>query len=182
MKAKHSTLLGALAITLGAAFIVPVAGAADGLINFEGSISAQSCTINGGAGKDFTVTLPKVSAASLLAPGARGGRTAFSIALTDCGAPLDGAVKVYFEPSADVDMATGRLRIAGGAGNATNVQVGLLDDKHIDIKVGQAVAAYTPVNLVAGAARFDYFAEYNSLGRATAGGVTTRVNYSIIYP
>ncbi|MCK3863816.1 type 1 fimbrial protein [Pseudomonas sp. B329] len=182
MKAKNSTLLGALAITLGAAFIVPVAGAADGLINFEGSITAQSCTINGGAGRNFTVTLPKVSSASLATAGDRGGRTPFLINLTDCGAPLDGAVKVFFEPSTDVDIATGRLRITSGNGNATNVQVGLLTEQQDDIQVGQAASAYPSTNLVAGAATFKYFAEYHSLGLATAGGVTTRVNYSIIYP
>ncbi|TLG90795.1 type 1 fimbrial protein [Pseudomonas edaphica] len=181
MKAKNSTLLSALAISLGAAFIVPVAGAADGLVEFEGSITTQSCTINGGT-PDLKVTLPKVSSASLVRPGSWAGRTPFSIALTDCGAPLNGAVKVYFEPGAEVDVATGNLNITNGAGNATNVQVALLSSAFSPIKLGDVVANTPSTNLVNGAAKFDYYAQYQSLGAATAGGVTTRVNYTIIYP
>ncbi len=84
----NQTFLGATiaAIAAASAFSAQSAFAADGIIAFNGTITAQTCTINGnGMGsKDFTVTLPKVSASTLGTAGQTAGRTPFNISLSDC--------------------------------------------------------------------------------------------------
>lgn len=180
MNIKKTTVFGALIMAAGAALVATNASAADGLINFEGEITGQTCTINGGTGQNFTVTLPKVSGNSLATAGSWAGRTAFNIRLSDCD-PAVGPVAVYFEPGAETDAATGRLNVDRGPGLATNVQVALLNSDATDIRVGSAQHNSKSSNLVAGAATLNYYAQYYSLGSATAGNVRTRVNYTIVY-
>ncbi|PRE84487.1 fimbrial protein, partial [Burkholderia gladioli] len=71
-------------LLLGGLCFSPFVFAADGTITFMGNVTAQTCTINGnGSGsKNFTVTLPTVSASSLATAGATAGATPFNIALT----------------------------------------------------------------------------------------------------
>ncbi|KAA6178720.1 type 1 fimbrial protein [Pseudomonas marginalis] len=180
MKLKKTAVFGALIVAAGSAFVASTASAADGLINFVGEITDQTCTINGGSGQNFTVTLPRVSSSALVNPGSWAGRTAFNVVLTNCN-PLTGPVAVYFEPGAETDTTTGRLNIDGGTGTATNVQVGLLNSDATDIRVGSAQHNSKSSNLVAGGATLNYYAQYYSLGSATAGGVRSRVNYTIVY-
>ena len=87
MKFNRTGMIGA-AVALAAA--MPMAShATDGTISFEGTIVSQTCTINGnGTGsKNFTVSLPNVSASTLFAAGETAGRTPFNIQLTDCSEP-----------------------------------------------------------------------------------------------
>ena len=124
---KHTfstaTVVAALALTFGSA-----AHAADGTITFTGSISAQTCTINGNGsgGTDFTVTLPTVAASALPSDGATSGRTPFSIAVSGCSTK-SGTVSTWFEPGSNVDATSGLLKNTA-AGGAANVQVGLLQN------------------------------------------------------
>lgn len=180
MKIKNASVFGALIMAASSMFAASTASAADGLISFEGEITDQTCRINGGTGQNFTVTLPKVSSSALVNPGTWAGRTAFNIQLTDCN-PLVGPVAVYFEPGAETDIATGRLNVDRGTGLATNVQVALLNSDTTDIRVGSAQHNSKSSNLVAGAATLSYYAQYYSLGNATAGNVRSRVNYTIVY-
>ncbi|CAG2148562.1 fimbrial protein [Cupriavidus numazuensis] len=170
------------AIAAASAFSAQSAFAADGTITFNGTITAQTCTINGnGTGsKDFTVTLPKVSASTLATAGQTAGRTPFNISLSDC-TPNAGAVKTYFEPGPTTDTATGRLNLnAGGAGN---VQIGLLNSDFTSIKAGfdEASQGSKTAAINAGSAVLPYYAEYVATGTATAGAANSSVMYTIVY-
>lgn len=171
------------ATTLGlAALLSGTAQAADGTITINGEITAQTCQISGnGGGVDFIVTLPTVSTSALPTAGATAGRTPFNVALTNCS-PNSGNVAVYFEPSATVDGTTGHLQNTA-SGGAENVQVGLLNSDHSDINLGSGEAAQNMqfVALDNGAATLSYFAQYVATNAATAGSVTTRSMYSIVY-
>lgn len=165
-----------------AAMASSFAHAADGTITFNGSITAQTCTINGnGTGaKDFTVTLPKVSASTLAGAGKTAGRTAFSIALSGC-TPNSGNVHVYFEPGATTDGATGNLIL--NSGGASNVQIGLLNADFSPIKAGFADASQNSKNvaIASGTATLPYYAEYVATGTATAGAANSSVMYTLSY-
>ncbi|MFL9878968.1 fimbrial protein [Herbaspirillum rhizosphaerae] len=159
------------------ATLAPLASfAADGTITFSGSITAQTCTINGGT-PNLAVTLPKISATALAVAGAKAGATPFTIALTGC-TPASGNVRAFFEVGANVDTATGRLK---NTGTATNVQIGLTNVDGSNIAVGAASGAqgttYVPIS--SGNANLTYMAQYVATGAATSGTVTTSVTYTI---
>jgi len=169
------------ALALGALLPLPAAQAADGTINFRGSVTSQTCKAsgNGGSTSDFTVMLPNVSVASL-ASGKTAGRTPFSIALSNCN-PKTGYVRTMFEAGTSVDTVSGRLR--PDAGGAANVQVGIANADFSDIKIGQALASQNTaaVALVDGNATLRYFAQYVATGTAGSGAVNTRVTYVLVY-
>ncbi|MDL5429861.1 fimbrial protein [Klebsiella michiganensis] len=95
---KISKLSAVLALAVSTAAISSFsAQATDGTITFNGRVTDQTCTISTPGGKDFTVTLPTVSASTLAAQSATAGRTPFAINLSDCS---KGNVATYFEPGA----------------------------------------------------------------------------------
>lgn len=180
----NTKLISAL-VLIGSAAASQVAAAADGQINFNGSVTTQTCTINGnGSGsKNFSVTLPPVSTSSLAAAGQTAGRTAFSISLTGC-TPASGNVHTFFEPGTTTDIKTGNLFVAtGGAGN---VEISLLNSDFSVINAGAADGATgqnsKPVPIsTAGAATLNYYAQYYAIGTATAGQATSSVMYTLSY-
>jgi major type 1 subunit fimbrin (pilin) len=178
-----STRLVKLAATAAMIVALPIAShAADGTITFNGSITAQTCTINGnGAGsKDFVVKLPVVSASALASAGQTAGRTPFNISLSSC-TPAAGTVHTFFESGPTTSASTGNLIMT--AGGATNVQIGLLNSDFTAIKAGFADASQNSkaVTLTSGGATLAYFAEYVATGVATAGAANSSVTYTIAY-
>lgn len=178
---KNTKLLAAL-IVAGTAMGAQFAHAADGTITFNGQITAQTCTINGnGSGaKDFTVTLPTVSASTLSSAGNTAGRTGFKIALTGC-TPNTGNVHTFFEAGPTTDATTGNLIV--NAGGATNVQIGLLNSDFSAVKAGFADASQNSkvVAIATGSATLPYYAQYVATGAATAGVANSSVMYTIAY-
>ncbi|MGZ2749395.1 fimbrial protein [Burkholderia stagnalis] len=180
----QTKLISAL-LLVGAATVSQVASAADGTITFNGSVTAQTCTINGNGSNsnNFNVTLPNVSTSALSIAGQPAGRTYFSISLTSC-TPQSGNVHAYFEPGPTVNTATGNLIL--NAGGATNVEIGLLnkDANYTAIKLGAADASQNsksaPISAT-GTALLEYYAQYVSTGAATAGAATSSVMYSLVY-
>ncbi|WP_455279517.1 fimbrial protein [Cupriavidus necator] len=170
-------------LAAGIVFASQAAHAADGTITFNGSITAQSCTINGnGTGsKSFTVTLPTVSASTLNAAGATAGRTAFTIGLSNC-TPNTGNVHTYFEAGPTTDLNTGNLIL--DPDGAANVQIGLRNADLSQIKAGFADSAQNshPVSLTNGAANLTYYAEYVATDVAGTGAANSSVMYTIAYP
>jgi major type 1 subunit fimbrin (pilin) len=178
MKLNRSGMIAA-AVAMAAA--LPMAShAADGTITFTGNVTAQTCTINGGA-KDFSVNLPTVSASSLATAGETAGRTPFSIQLTNCTSG-SGNVHTFFESGATTDLQTGNLIV--DAGGASNVQIGLLNGADASpIKAGFADASQNSASVAIsnGAATLPYFAQYVATGAATAGAANSNVMYTIAY-
>lgn len=175
---------GVLTTLVAAAFAMPaLAHAADGTITFTGQVTAQTCTVNSGTGKDFTVALPPVSASALAIDGATAGRTPFKIVLTGC-TTASGNVSTYFESGATIVTATGRLKNA--AGTATKVEVGLLNDDatNTTIMLGAAQASQNSQTfaVASNTATLSYFAQYVATGGAAGvGTVNTSVMYTMSY-
>lgn len=178
---KQSLRLIAVSGVLGLASLG--AHAADGTITFNGTVTAQTCTINGnGTGSnDFTVTLPTVSTSSLAAAGDTAGITPFSIALTNC-TPASGNVHTYFEQGPTIDSTTGDLILT--AGGATNVQLHLQNSDFSDISLNAADGAQNSQSVAisaAGAATLPYYVAYKATGAATAGAADSSVMYTLSY-
>ncbi|MXN80190.1 type 1 fimbrial protein [Burkholderia sp. 4701] len=181
MKTK---LISAL-LLVGAATVSQVASAADGTITFNGSITAQTCKIdgNGSGSNNFNVPLLNVGTSSLAAAGQTANTTPFNISLTAC-TPASGNVHAYFEPGPTVNTATGNLLLAPGG--ATNVEIRLLnkDANYSPIKLGAADASQNSKSVAisaAGTALLEYYAQYYATGAATAGAATSSVMYSLVY-
>jgi major type 1 subunit fimbrin (pilin) len=161
--------------------------AADGTVNFVGKLEAQTCTIdvNGTVTPAIaTVTLPTVSTGLLAAAGQTTGQTGFIIGLKNCVGPAASAA-AFFESGATVDLASGNLKTATGAGAADNVQLQLVDaSTGTAIQAGNVSqhAGTTQVTLDAsGNANLPYAVQYFATGATTAGTVNSSVTYSINY-
>lgn len=158
--------------------------AADGKVEITGAITANTCKITTGTGGVHTVTLPTVMTRTLSEAGKTAGRTPFTVQLAECS-PDSGNVALYFEPGANTDMATGRLKNTSAA-TATDVQVGLLNDSMQQIQLNQPFSGQNSqtVSIASGSATLNYFAEYYATGAAGAGAgdVITSTFFSIVYP
>jgi major type 1 subunit fimbrin (pilin) len=179
MKINRTGIIAA-AVAMFAA-VPMVSHAADGTITFNGSITDQTCNINGAGGKDFAVTLPTVSSSQLNAPGLSAGRTPFVISLSGCSAQT-GNVHTYFESGATTDSETGFLKL--DSGGAQNVMIRLLNGSDASpIKAGftDGEQGSKSAALVGGAATLPYYAEYVTTGVAGSGPANSSVMYSISY-
>lgn len=150
------------------------------------AVTAPACSIN--AAKDFTVTLPNVSARTLAVSPKVAGVTAFSISLSGC--PSGTTVVSSTFSAGNIDGATGYLK--NTAAN-NNVEVQLLNGSGSNnaaalspILLNQATAGAQNsgrYNVVGGAATMNYYAQYiASGGTPSAGTVTSTVQYTITYP
>ena len=182
---RYSMFAAAAALAIA----LPLAAqASDGTITFDGSITSQTCDINGGSRpQDFTVHLPQGLSASSLntAVGATAGKTLFTIALSNC---TPGSATTIFEAGATVDPSTHQLINTTGNGYANNVQVQLLDGL-TDQKILIGSQVTSPSNtqgaswvlIAAGNATLNYYAQYISTGTVGPGLVNTSVVYDVIY-
>ncbi|QBF25958.1 type 1 fimbrial protein [Pseudomonas tructae] len=178
---KKSILGFALSLPLLASMSL-TAQAADGQIEFTGSISGTTCTINGGAGgQNFTVAMAPAHVSQLAAAGHVAERQPFNIQLTNC-TPGTGNVDISFLNGPSVDLWAGRLNV--DAGGAQNVQIQLLNANALPIRIGAPTGSQNtiPVPLVAGAATLNYYSEYYATGVATPGAANTRVQYLVNLP
>lgn len=152
--------------------------AVDGTINVTGQVTASTCKINNAVSPaTIDVVLPTVSTTALNANAVTAGNKAFTIALSECGA-LTQAV-TYFEQGANT-LANGNLK---SNGTANNVQVRLLNNDltAIDVSKASTLQNSKPVAISSGAANLNYWAQYYAIGQATAGTVTTSVQFTMQY-
>lgn len=88
---------GIIAVLLAATGLLSSANAADGTINFIGTISAAACSVNNTAGSSSTrgtVDFGQIGNVTLAAAGSSTVSTPFSIVLTECA--VDAAPKITF--------------------------------------------------------------------------------------
>lgn len=173
------TILSSLLVV---AAVAPIAShAADGTITFNGKITSQTCTINGGV-PNIPVSLPTVSTSALSAAGETAGAVTDSIKinLTACS-PASGKVHAFFENGPTVDLTTHNLRNA--TGTATNVQVGITDGvTNANIAIGAADGEQGASGVTisaAGTANLVYGTKYVATAPVAAGSVITTVQYTI---
>lgn len=168
MRPRRSALAALLTGALGAA------QAADGTVTITGSLAATTCSVKT---PSVTVQLPTgVATGSLAKPGDRAGLTTFNIELTGCYG-YSGITPKFDQASANITSG-GRL---ANAGTATNVEIELASADGtvpLNLKLGDyAVKA----DIVNGAGKATFGAQYYSLGGATAGSAITTIGFTLLY-
>lgn len=162
------------------------AQAADGTITITGTVSDTTCSINGtatGTSADKSITLPSVSAGSLSTAGNVAGTSNpsdLALTLSGCTGAATKAI-ARFENGPTVDQTSGYLN---NSGTATKVQVRLLNAQmqpiNITTNANNDISADSTM-ISGGGANLKYFAQYYSTGKATAGTVSTSVQYTMQY-
>ncbi|PJR59767.1 fimbrial protein [Raoultella sp. T31] len=172
------------------------ANAADGTINFNGTVTASACSTlvgaapaGGSASTTATVNLPPVSADTLnAAAGTLAGHTAFTIQLTGCQAAGSlNSVRATFStasPAAGDNTVMGNTVTSGGA---ADVAVAILTAQSTPIHLNGGTLLDPGATLPAAAGApgpitLNYLAAYKSLSTAvTPGPVTGVADYVISY-
>ncbi len=164
-------------------------------ITFTGSITDASCNVslldaNGTVVGDTgtgEIKLAEVSKADLSGTNSVAMPTRFSILAKDCvlGTPAKTKISARFI-SNNADNLGYLNNTSTGAGSAKKVQFKLLDSAQKFIKINDPTQMASPVDIVTAdpaETTIPFYVEYYSAsGGATAGAVTSTVNYEMIYP
>ena len=157
----------------------------DGVITFEGEITANTCVVKLNDSDDGTgtVTLPTISANHLSEAEDVAGLTAFTIDLSGCVLSDTTTVSTYFEPGTYVNAA-GRLALLDTS-EAEKVEIQLLNSKQEKIVAGalQSEQKSTEATMESGdtEASLSYYAQYYATGAIKAGKLSSEVSYTIVY-
>lgn len=155
-----------------------------GTVTFNGKLITETCEITSLI--DQTVNLDAVSIKTLNGSGKEGGFKAFNIAVDCPASPTEFTqVGIHFEPVGETtpwDPATGNLKNNSTAADAAeNVQVKIYntnDGVQHHAKIGE-VSKW--VTAAAGANTFYYAGGYYATDATTAGPVTAKVQYTLVY-
>lgn len=192
------TAIGSIVIM---AAMAQTASANGGKIDFEGAVTDSTCevTVNGQT-NNATVKLPNVSSTLLKKDGDRAGRTFLNFELSNCSL-ANGVTQasVYFLAGNTVNTK-GRLdNMNPATDKAKNVDIEILDvnQKPLDISMGKAIpTAVPPVpgqgatavtidvdsnNVQIGTVFIRHYAQYYATAQATAGPVSSSVEYTLDY-
>lgn len=162
--------------------LISQAHASDGTITFTGNIAATTCTISvAGGSSSGSISLPTISTKALAVTSATAGSTPFTVSLSGCtGAATQAAI--WFENDSNVN-SSGRLINTGTASNVDVAIYNTASSSHI--LIGQTASTFgssgTAFPISSGNATLNYLARYYARGVATAGTVTTSVNYTVQY-
>lgn len=176
-----------LAIALSATLAIGASSSAfaqSGTITFNGEVTATTCQVTfpgtGGSATDPIVTLPTVATTALATAGNTAGKTPVTVQIGTAAAQCAGnSVAVELNPNRNADQTNGRLNNTDVAG-ATNVQVALRDANDAEIDLSTPWSSQR-VNLVNGVAEVEFAGEYYATGAATAGAVSSNVQYTLDY-
>lgn len=177
-------LFAALVVT-GMAVSSQMAAAADGIIQINGEINAETCVPDVVSGGTATIDLPIVAATSLAASNATAGVTPFTISLTGCTGTSTLA-RASFESDSTSITPSGNLAIDGSS-VATGVEIQIRDNSGAPINLATDDQTVVGVNnatfaITGGAATMDYQAAYfTPTGTVTPGALTSSVAYTIQY-
>jgi major type 1 subunit fimbrin (pilin) len=178
-------LATALAVA-GASHATTIGG---GTITFIGTITDNTCSVEGGAGTgggldDFSVTMEPVKAFALSAAGATANAKEFEVIV---GGPGQGTCQngkvasMYFLPeSPQVDAETGNLKNVL-PDEATHVQIQLLKSDRSPINLDQQASGEQTATIENNTATLSYFAQYFATDAATPGLLETNVVYAVDY-
>lgn len=153
------------ALMLAAGFCTATANAADGTINFTGTITDQTCTVDSGS-QNLNVPLGNVAQAALNgAAGMKAAPTRFTLALTNCPGTVTGA-NVKFDGISD-SVNQNLLALDTGTGVASGVGIEIADKSGTAIPLHTASPDYA---LAAGNNALSFVARYVSTGSAVTTG------------
>ncbi|RWR01119.1 fimbrial protein [[Pantoea] beijingensis] len=163
--------------TLAAVSICGTASAADGTINFTGSIRDTACTVDT-ASANQTVNLGNIATTSFGSAGSSASSARFTINLTDCPAAITSA-SIRF----DGPLASGNsnlLALSSGQ-TATNVGVGIYEQNSTTlIPVGSPSDAVTLS--ATGINAINFLAKYVSTAAVVGAGSANAVaTFTVAY-
>lgn len=167
-----------LTAIIASSFMLPTGVfAADGTINFIGTITDTACTVTNTPTNPLTVTLGTVSKKAFTGAGSTAAPTKFSIELTDCPVTVTSATVKFDGTSANNDNTA--LKLTQDTGVATGVGIQLSD------ATGAIVPLYTassPYPLAEGTNNLDFIARYLALSdTVTAGPANSTSQFTIVY-
>ncbi len=173
MNIKH------LSLALIAAASANVAMADAGSITFNGLVVANTCTTTlNGVASTTAVTLPTVLTSALTTAGNTAGDTAFSLNVTGCDATA--ATRGIHYTLTPVAYNATNNSLLNNTGAATNVGVEILEGS-TPIAFAGAPHQTNNVVLTSGAGNVDLAARYKATAAATAGTVTSVLNWTLVY-
>ncbi|MDW3684328.1 fimbrial protein [Cupriavidus sp. CV2] len=173
--------MAAMAPTLSHAF--------DGQLDFTGSITDVSCTINGkpaGPGNRTTVDLGRVDPAVFTAVGVKSPAVPFSLVMGGGSTCKDGSkASISFDSgSANIDPVTGNLVLQGNA-SAQGVQIEVSDNGNGatgKIALNQAQATPQVATIAANTATLTYSAAYvQTAATVNPGAANSFIRYTMAY-
>lgn len=155
--------------------VAHITHAADGTINFTGTILSSACTVASGGP---SVPLNSVSASSLSTAGSTSSPTRFEIVLSSCPAAVTSAT-VKFDGPTDTDNSS-ILKLTTEPGVATGVGIALYEeDASTQIPLGTSSSSKTLSTLTD--TTFTFFAKYMSTGTVTPGPANGTTDFTISY-
>ncbi|MGH8449364.1 fimbrial protein [Pseudomonas sp.] len=167
----------AAALLTGSAF-ASMANAADGTINFTGTITDVACTVTTGTASQ-TVAMGTIASSALGTVGATSAPTRFNIVLTTCPATVTSATIKFDGPANPANSSL--LALTNVAGVATGVGIGLYQqDAVTQIPVGgasasQALSTSTDTT-------FNFIAKYVATNATVVAGSANAVSdFTVIY-
>lgn len=168
----------ALIAALAATGLCPTAFAADGTINFTGSIRDTACTVNTGSATQ-TVNLGTVAASAFGAAGSQASARQFAITLTNCPSAVTSASIRFDGPLASGNSSL--LGLTSGTGVATGVGVGIYEkDSTTLIPIGQASSAVTLSST--GSNTLNFIAKYVSTAATVGpGAANAAATFTVAY-
>ncbi|MCG8709348.1 fimbrial protein [Brenneria sp. 4F2] len=154
--------------------------AADGTINFTGTVLNSACSVDSTA-TSTTVSLGNVSAASLGSVGSFAGGSPFKISMTNCPTTVSAASITFDGNSADGKTLS--LDNLGGTGIASGVGVALFEaDGVTRIPLSTAskfitldTSATSVVNTL------NFIAKYVAIDTVSPGTANSSTNFTITY-
>ena len=170
-------------MAVGMFCITAQAIAADGEINFTGSVTGSTCSItakdlNGGEGGN--VSLGNVPSTSLASTGDIAGGGAFELGISgdeeNCVLTEKGATVKFISLSGTAGSSGQWIGISSGEGVAKNVAVQIKDAKGLDVLLGQSSSEYTDLSKP-----MRFTANYIATGKASAGTADAKAAFSIEY-
>lgn len=146
-----------VAALLAGSTIGGIAHAADGTINFTGSITPDACTIDPGSTSPV-VLMGNIGAAGFKTVGEGLSPTRFNIVLTSCPATFTNASVKFDGPTNATN--SNLLRLTAVAGVATNLGIGIYErDSSTLIPIGSP-SANVPLVTGGGPTTMTYIAKY----------------------
>jgi major type 1 subunit fimbrin (pilin) len=180
---KHTLLAAALATTAVLSF--SSAFAADGTVNFTGSVTDTACVVDLGTNNTLSVPMGRISKTSFGAAGSLAGATKFTLKLKTCPAATSATVKFDGIAAGGDDKI---LALTGGTGAATGLGIQISDKGGNVLPLATDSASYTlaqgdaldPTKDVSNDLNFT--ARYISTAAAvTAGTANATATFSINY-
>lgn len=166
-----------ITIAIFSAAVCVNASAADGTINFTGSITDTACTVDA-ASATQTVNMGDIATNSFGSAGATASSTRFTINLSGCPAAATSASVRFDGP---LNSSNSKLLALSSGQTATNIGVGFYEqDSNTLIPVGSASA---PVKLSAASTNaLNFIAKYVSTAATVgAGSANAAATFTVAY-